>query len=314
MCDVSVIIATFNRPVLLDRAIRSVAEQHCPTDLEFEIIVVDNTRERSAEQAVNHLNSVFRISITYLNEPRQNIAHARNAGIAASAGSLIAFIDDDEVATREWLLNLVATQKACQADAVFGPVIPEFEKNIPPAWDPNGLLHIRDEYVSTGTTITDGRTGNALFKASCFVFKENFDPAFGLTGGEDTDLLQRLSLSGAKFVWCAEAVVTEFLPPNRCSQWYLLKRAFRSNQCFVRCCRKNSRYHMLTGGYWLANGFTQAALLLLPVLGSAFSRSTVVVRLRMRFFGALGKILSFPIFNYDFYRDSRNSEYVKTTP
>ena len=306
MCDVSVIIATFDRPVLLERALRSVAAQQCPEDLEFEIIIVDNTSTRSAETNVNRLISELRVSTIYLNEPRQNISLARNAGIAASRGALIAFLDDDEEAPPDWLSHLVATQRKFRADVVFGPVIPAFEGGAPPAWDPKASLYLRDTRLRTGTAVSLGGTGNALINAALLVGKENFDPAFGLTGGGDTDFFQRLGQLGAQFVWCAEAHVTEFLPLNRCNRAYLMRRAFKSNQSYVRCCRKNSTHRTLTSAYWFANGCAQAIVLALPVLGLSYSESLVAVRLRSRFIGALGMIFAFQIFAYDFYGDSKN--------
>jgi succinoglycan biosynthesis protein ExoM len=61
-----------------------------------------------------------------------------------------------------------------------------------------------------------------------------FDPAYGLTGGEDGDLLTRLVQRGARIVWCDEAIVHEPVEPARLSLRWLLLRALRGGQDFAR--------------------------------------------------------------------------------
>jgi succinoglycan biosynthesis protein ExoM len=68
-----------------------------------------------------------------------------------------------------------------------------------------------------------------------------FDPALGLTGGEDGDLLSRLVQQGARIIWCDEAVVHEPVESGRLSLRWLLRRALSGGQDFAR--------HALAGRY-----------------------------------------------------------------
>jgi succinoglycan biosynthesis protein ExoM len=52
----------------------------------------------------------------------RNISVARNACLDAATAPLVAFIDDDEVASPEWLVALVGTWESSNADVVLGPV------------------------------------------------------------------------------------------------------------------------------------------------------------------------------------------------
>jgi len=312
MGDISIIIATYHRPALLKTALCSVLDQDCIGELDVEVVIVDNSADRSAEQMVRKIAASSPIVIKYVSETRQNISLARNAGLAASNGTMVVFIDDDERASPHWLRSLVATQQTFQADIVFGPVHPEFEGGIAPAWESSKSFYDRDVGMITGTPVTLGGTGNVLIRRECITSPEPFDPAYGKTGGGDTDFFERLYQAGFSSVWCAEASVTEFLPNARCSQWYLFRRAYRSNQAFVRVERKNSRYGLVVGVYWFANGLVQAIALAIPALGLSLSSGSTAVRIKRRFFGALGKVLSISIFNYEFYRAHKNSEIVRT--
>lgn len=94
MPKVSVIIPTCNRPDLLPRAIKSVLNQ---TYQDFEIIIIDDGQEKSAESVVRQFNNP---RIKYIkHETGKGGAAARNTGVKASSGEYFAFLDDDD----EWL-------------------------------------------------------------------------------------------------------------------------------------------------------------------------------------------------------------------
>jgi succinoglycan biosynthesis protein ExoM len=84
--------------------------------------------------------------------------------------------------------------------------------------------------------------GNVLLRGEVLRAEPGpFDPAFGLTGGEDGDLLCRLELKGVRLVWSDAAVVTEPVDPKRLSIGWLWMRALRGGQDFSR--------HTLSGRY-----------------------------------------------------------------
>jgi len=87
---VSVIIPCYNQARFLAEAIQSALDQDYPNK---EVIVVndgspDNTREVAA---------AFGDRIIYIEQPNNGAAGARNAGIRASKGEYIAFLDADDV-------------------------------------------------------------------------------------------------------------------------------------------------------------------------------------------------------------------------
>jgi len=91
---VSVIIPTFNRRHILDRAISSVLRQSHPC---LEIIVVDDGSSDGTEELVS---SYDRPEIRYIrHETNQGQNAARNTALRAARGELVAFLDSDD----EWL-------------------------------------------------------------------------------------------------------------------------------------------------------------------------------------------------------------------
>jgi hypothetical protein len=56
-----------------------------------------------------------------------------------------------------------------------------------------------------------------------------FDVAFG-AGSEDKEFFRRMIQRGATFAWCNEAAVQEWVPPERCSRIYVIKRALLRGQ------------------------------------------------------------------------------------
>jgi glycosyltransferase involved in cell wall biosynthesis/O-antigen/teichoic acid export membrane protein len=101
---VSVIIPTHNRPERIKRCLRSLLALHYP---QYEIIVVDNA-PRTSETA-DLIRADYRDvpQVCYLREDHPGPSWARNRGVMAAQGEILAFIDDDEVADPYWLVELV---------------------------------------------------------------------------------------------------------------------------------------------------------------------------------------------------------------
>jgi len=104
--DVAVLIPTLRRPDSLARALASVQAQTGVDDRLAGIIVVDNDPEGTARSTVDGSAGPF--PVRYVHAPRPGVATARNAGLAATGAPLIAFLDDDEAASPDWLAALLA--------------------------------------------------------------------------------------------------------------------------------------------------------------------------------------------------------------
>jgi glycosyltransferase involved in cell wall biosynthesis len=98
---VSVVIPTRDRPGLLRRAIQSVVDQHYPGEIEC-VAVFDQSEPYDVEVQL----PARRLLRIIENDRTPGLAGARNAGVLASEGELVAFCDDDD----EWLQDKLAAQ------------------------------------------------------------------------------------------------------------------------------------------------------------------------------------------------------------
>src|ERR1700690_4174155 len=128
--EASVCIATFRRPGGLARLLGSLALQQGDVP-GFEVLVVDNDAAGSAAAVCEEFRD--RLRLRYMVEPVRGIALARNRAVASSESPFLAFIDDDNEATPNWLASLHRVAEAQKADAVFGPIVFRFVEE-PPAW------------------------------------------------------------------------------------------------------------------------------------------------------------------------------------
>lgn len=230
---VDICVATFRRPAMLGRLLESLNGLRTEEDISVTVIIVDNDREGSARGVVEAFAARGQWPVTYEIEPQQNIALARNRCVALSTADYLAFIDDDEMAADDWLLQLLGAIVGYEADALFGPVLPLLPAGSPQWIIRGGFFQCRR--WRTGSEAPEPATGNALIAARWMKkWPEPFDPAFGLTGGEDTEFFDRLRRAGARMVWCDEAIVYEQVSADRVNARYLMWRAMRGGQTFAR--------------------------------------------------------------------------------
>lgn len=103
MAEISVIIPTYNREKLLERAIISVL---CQTVACSEIIIIDDGSLDQTAALVRSLEEKSRIPLHCLQQDNKGPAAARNAGILKAQSPFIAFLDSDD----HWCKDKLACQ------------------------------------------------------------------------------------------------------------------------------------------------------------------------------------------------------------
>ncbi len=220
---------TYQRPQGLERLLAGLAAQRfAGAPLAFRVVIVDNSADASAAAPCAAWNPRLAGRLVYVHEPRPGIAVARNAALAAVAGTVewIAFLDDDEVPEPDWLDRLLAAQRGHAADVVTGPVLPHFESP-PPQWVLAGGF-FAPEQRPTGTSLEVAYTHNVLFRAEPVErLGLRFDERLNLMGGEDTLFFRSLRRAGLRMVWADDARVREWIPAARLTRRWLVRRMVR---------------------------------------------------------------------------------------
>ena len=107
MIRASVVIPTFSRGWCITRAVESVLKQ---TYRHLDVWVVDDGGSDNTEELVRSAAGTSAdVAVHYLRAEHRGVSAARNAGVRASSGQLIAFLDSDD----EWLPDKMERQVAC---------------------------------------------------------------------------------------------------------------------------------------------------------------------------------------------------------
>lgn len=298
--EISVLIPTYLRPQMLQRAIESCLAQQ-GVEVPFEIVVIDNDPLGSAGPLVAEIAGRSAVPIRYVTERRPGISRARNTAVANSAGRYVVWLDDDEEASPGWLAALYATMRRYGGDVVKGPVYPRLET-------PNPYAEKRftfDARLPTGARLPEctGIGNTLLDKARCFGDEpEPFDPFLGIAGGGDTLFFRKLQRSGRRFVWCAEAAVWETVPADRLVPRQVLRRRFRHGQIttFVRVAVKPAQ--PMQAALWMAIGCAQVLLYAPAAAVLWVIRNERWLAAMGQAMGGLGKVLWHPRLHVRLYR------------
>src|SRR6266702_1226333 len=182
---VSVVVCTYNGARTIRDCLKGLGRLEYP---DYEVIVVDDgSTDRTAAIAREY-------DCRLISTENRGLAHARNVGLAAATGEIVAYLDDDASPDPRWLTYLAATFLSTSHAAVGGP-------NIAPTGDgpiaecvarsPGGPVHVlltdRDAEHIPGC--------NMAFRKACLAAIDGFDPRFRVAG-DDVDVCWRLQARG----------------------------------------------------------------------------------------------------------------------
>jgi GT2 family glycosyltransferase len=220
---ITVTVASFRSPESTVRTVRRLLQSDYTP---LEVVVVDNDADPGPLSAA--LGAAFGgcPSVRWVHEPRPGLAFARNAGLAAARGSLIAFTDDDVLADRHWLARLVtAFDEAERVGCVTGAILPAEVETPAQAWlEEFGGFHkgFRRQVFDATAHRPDsplypydaGRFGsgaNMAFRTEVIRGLGGFAVELGAGtlahGGEDLDIFRRTITAGHTLVYEPSALI-----------------------------------------------------------------------------------------------------------
>jgi O-antigen biosynthesis protein len=192
----SVVVCSCNGARTLRDCLEGLLELDYP---DYEVIVVnDGSTDATADIAAEY---PFRL----INTSNRGLSCARNTGMNAATGEIVAYIDDDARPDPHWLRYLASTFIAGDWAAVGGP-------NLTPADDgvvaqcvgqaPGGPIHV----LLSDSEAEHIPGCNMAFRRSALIAIGGFDPQFH-TAGDDVDVCWRLQEQGLKVGFNPAAVV-----------------------------------------------------------------------------------------------------------
>jgi glycosyltransferase involved in cell wall biosynthesis len=192
----SVVVCSYNGSATLRETLEALRKVEYP---DFEVIVVnDGSTDSTPEIAVEY-------AVRLISTPNRGLSSARNTGMEAATGEIVAYVDDDAYPDPHWLQYLAHAFTTTDFAGVGGP-------NIPPQGDgmiaesvanaPGGPSH-----VLTSDQIAEHIPGcNMAFRRDALLEVGGFDPVYR-AAGDDVDLCWKIQASGRKIGFHPSAVV-----------------------------------------------------------------------------------------------------------
>lgn len=242
--EISVVVCTRSRAPLLAATLASLGRQTLAAD-RYEVLVVDNGSSDDTPEVVRRAAGCG-ANLRGLSEPRTGLSRARNTGVAAAAGAVVAFVDDDALVSEEWLARIAASFAASTTGAVTGRVEPLWEAPRPP-WLSDALLPYLSivDWGAVAGALAPGRWlcgTNMAFRREDLLAVGGFAEDLGRRGEkllsmEEVDVQSRLSARGVVLRYEPAMVVSHRVGAERLTPPWLERRAFWqgvSNAIFER--------------------------------------------------------------------------------
>jgi GT2 family glycosyltransferase len=192
----SIVVCAYNAAETLDRCLARATRVDYP---DFEVIVVDDgSTDDTAAIAAYY-------DVQLIRTENRGLSAARNTGIEAASGEIVAFLDADAWPDPDWLSHLARTFAWEDVHGVGGPNVPppgggRVESCVANA--PGGPVHV----MLTDRVAEHIPGCNMAFRASALEAIGGLDPRFR-TAGDDVDLCWRIQERGWKIGFAPGAMV-----------------------------------------------------------------------------------------------------------
>ncbi len=237
----SVVICTYNRLDHLLASVESAVKQTLAPDT-YEVIVVDNASTDGTAEAIQKLTEKYP-NLRYIYETRLGLATARNTGWQAAQGTYVAFLDDDAKTESNWLETVqgLIERNPTNLRCVGGPIHPFYTSPKPDWWLDKYEIRTRGDvqrHLKKGEFFSGS---NMIWLKSVLETYGGFESTAGMKGnqlgmGEETGLFRRIweAEESPVFLYSPDLRVYHWVPPEKMTMGYILKRATANGQFEAR--------------------------------------------------------------------------------
>ena len=235
MALISAIICTHNRDNYLGAAIDSLLAQDFPGS--FEVVVVDNASKDNTREVVEA--RLPNPKLEYVYEPITGLSVARNTGAKTASAEILAYLDDDAVASSQWLRVLYEAYQSNNKLAIAGGKVTLIwpEDINPPKWlsvELSGNLGYYDLGNSVVYIDQPGLTPRGLNYSIRRIFLEQiggFDINLGRVGNkllsnEELYTTELALKQGWLVAYLPEALVAHNVAPERVKPSWFIERGW----------------------------------------------------------------------------------------
>jgi glycosyltransferase involved in cell wall biosynthesis len=244
--QISAIICTHNRADYLGAAIDSLLQQDFPG--EFEVIVVDNASRDRTREVVEARLPHPRLQYTY--EPVTGLSVARNTGASLASSPILAYLDDDAVASPQWLQVLHSAYAQDETLAVAGGKVTLLwaADMAPPRWLSTNLAGNLGAYDLGEQVVYIDRPGltprglNYSIRRTFLEKIGGFDVNLGRVGknllsNEELHMTELALQLGWRVAYLPDALVAHNVAPERVHRSWFLSRSWWQgiSECYREC-------------------------------------------------------------------------------
>ncbi|WP_088892163.1 glycosyltransferase family 2 protein [Leptolyngbya ohadii] len=226
---ISAIICTHNRDGYLGKAIDSLLAQQF--DGSYEVLIVDNASTDRTREVVESRQSD---NLRYAYEPTLGLSTARNTGANLARSEILAYLDDDAVASPNWLQTLWNAYQQWDKLAIAGGKVTLLWQDVsPPRWLSAGLSENLGAYDLGNEIVWIDRPGqtprglNYSIRRSFLEQVGGFDRNLGRVGknllsNEELHMTELALSQGWQVAYLPDAEVAHHVAPDRLTpQWFL---------------------------------------------------------------------------------------------
>jgi glycosyltransferase involved in cell wall biosynthesis len=231
---ITVAICTFNRAESLRQTLDSLAVMHAPSDLSWEILIVNNNSTDHTDDVINEY--VGRLPVRREFEARPGKSNALNRAIDVAKGDYIVWIDDDVLVDAALLTAYVEAFRRWPEAAVFGGrITPRYEAPVE-KWvieseavlgGPYAIRDFGDRVQPLCADDEDHFPYGANWAIRAMEQRAfRYDPELGpipkrIRNQEETEIIHRLLGAGATGYWIPEAMVEHCIGRDRQTVRYI---------------------------------------------------------------------------------------------
>ena len=219
LMNVSIIVCTRNRAYVIDKCLASIAVAlHAAQALEAELLIVDNNSTDDTAARVRLWGAGQSFPVRLLFESRKGLSAARNCGLRAARGDVIAFTDDDCRLSETYFVDLVRHFKGDEEPVLRGG-------RVDPGDHGDLALSIKTQTEGKCWKINDSHArhenlGDSLVGCNMALhrvlvqklglFDERLGAGSSIPGGEDTDYILRAYKAGFTVSYVGNMAVAHF--------------------------------------------------------------------------------------------------------